>query len=571
MTREKLIIKFFVAIFLFLVFVQTLYGTYKKSVTWDELCYIGTGNYLLKTGDFKYNALIYHPPMSFYINSIFLTFLKFNDEIYKKGECFQVGNEIIFHSGYNSQIITLLARLPIIFMSVVLALFVFKWATSLYGIKSGMFALIIYTFNTTILSFGGLALTDFVAAFFIFITLYSFWVYLKTKSTKGIIATGISLGLALMSKATSLILVPSLIFAAYFYRKQQNANNKIIAKNLLTIALIGMLVMFVGYGFKFDTLNNTLEQHYNIRAHQEIAKLPNIPKKALSFIFDNVPLPFPNYFAELGSVTYYSNLGVSSFIFGRVTEQAVWYLPIVVLVLKTHPALLAFLILALLFLKKKDLKKDFMLLLPILLIFILFMMNNRTSGVRHLLAVYPFAFVFASRILTINVKYKKIFSVFIGISLVYYILSTLLVAPHFLAYYNELAGGPANGYKYIAGSNVDLGQDLIELKSYMDKNKIAKIKLSYFGSVDPKEYNITYEYLASPYFQYWVPDYKPYVTVKERSEDCSKKNGYIAISVNNLQNVHMINKTCFNWLKNYEPIAKIGYSIFIYDITDNKN
>lgn len=199
------------------------------------------------------------------------------------------------------------------------------------------------------------------------------------------------------------------------------------------------------------------------------------------------------------------------------------------------------------------------------------MLNNRTSGLRHLLGIYPFICVFLGRITTIKVKYEKMFSIFISVLLLHYVLSAVLVAPHYLAYYNELVGGPANGYKYIVGSNVDLGQDLIELKNYIDKNNIHKIKLSYFGSVDPKEYNITYEYLTSPYFQYWVPDYEPYVTIKERHEECSKKKGYIAISVNNLQNVHLINKTCFNWLKNYKPIAKIGYSIFVYNITDDKN
>jgi len=34
------------------------------------------------------------------------------------------------------------------------------------------------------------------------------------------------------------------------------------------------------------------------------------------------------------------------------------------------------------------------------------------------------------------------------------------VAPHYLAYFNELAGGPANGFKELADSNLDWGQDL---------------------------------------------------------------------------------------------------------------
>ena len=91
-----------------------VYGVYKKSVSWDERCYIGAGKYVFKTGDFKYNALLYHPPLSFYINSLFLYFLKFDEDVYKKGDCWEVGNDMVFHSGYNPQTITLLARIPII-------------------------------------------------------------------------------------------------------------------------------------------------------------------------------------------------------------------------------------------------------------------------------------------------------------------------------------------------------------------------------------------------------------------------------------------------------------------------
>ena len=55
-----------ISVFLILVFIQTLYGTYDKSLTVDEVCYVGVGKYLISTGDFTYNVLNYHPPLSFY-------------------------------------------------------------------------------------------------------------------------------------------------------------------------------------------------------------------------------------------------------------------------------------------------------------------------------------------------------------------------------------------------------------------------------------------------------------------------------------------------------------------------
>lgn len=44
--------------------------------------------------------------------------------------------------------------------------------------------------------------------------------------------------------------------------------------------------------------------------------------------------------------------------------------------------------------------------------------------------------------------------------------SSLRVYPHELAYFNELAGGPAGGHKHVLGSNLDWGQDLLLVKDW---------------------------------------------------------------------------------------------------------
>ena len=41
--------------------------------------------------------------------------------------------------------------------------------------------------------------------------------------------------------------------------------------------------------------------------------------------------------------------------------------------------------------------------------------------------------------------------------------STLRAYPHQLAYFNEITGGPYNGYKHLLGSNFDWGQDLLTM------------------------------------------------------------------------------------------------------------
>jgi hypothetical protein len=51
--------------------------------------------------------------------------------------------------------------------------------------------------------------------------------------------------------------------------------------------------------------------------------------------------------------------------------------------------------------------------------------------------------------------------------------SVLRVHPQYLGYFNELAGGPSGGWRYLVDSNLDWGQDLRALKQWMDDHGVA--------------------------------------------------------------------------------------------------
>ena len=57
--------------------------------------------------------------------------------------------------------------------------------------------------------------------------------------------------------------------------------------------------------------------------------------------------------------------------------------------------------------------------------------------------------------------------------------------PYTLTFFNLFVGGPANGYKYLADSNVDWGQGLKLLKRWMDREGVEQVGLAYFGTADP--------------------------------------------------------------------------------------
>src|SRR5207248_11073005 len=54
-----------------------------------------------------------------------------------------------------------------------------------------------------------------------------------------------------------------------------------------------------------------------------------------------------------------------------------------------------------------------------------------------------------------------------------------------------LAGGPANGFRYLADSNVDWGQDLPALRAAFERVGARRPLLSYFGSAPLNAYGVT--------------------------------------------------------------------------------
>jgi len=133
------------------------------------------------------------------------------------------------------------------------------------------------------------------------------------------------------------------------------------------------------------------------------------------------------------------------------------------------------------------------------------------------------------------------------------VFSVVRTYPYFLAYFNESIGGPQNGYKYVTDSNLDWGQDLKRLADFVNENGIEKIKLDYFGWSDPA---------------YYLGGRRDTL----RREDKEQK-GWLAVSATFLQTFCpndtprcKLEDRTYRWLDQYEPFAKIGYSIFVYDL-----
>ena len=71
----------------------------------------------------------------------------------------------------------------------------------------------------------------------------------------------------------------------------------------------------------------------------------------------------------------------------------------------------------------------------------------------------------------------------------WYVFSAVRIYPDYLAYFNELAGGPQNGYKYLDDSNLEWGQDLKRLAAYQKQYPEMKVLYSWDYS-NPSYYGV---------------------------------------------------------------------------------
>ena len=150
----------------------------------------------------------------------------------------------------------------------------------------------------------------------------------------------------------------------------------------------------------------------------------------------------------------------------------------------------------------------------------------------------------------ISKNYRKLFWGIVFLLLAWLGSETAFAYPNYLAYFNEMAGGPKNGYKYVTDSNVDWGQDLKRLTKWVNDNHIDKIRVDYFGGGDVEHY------LGSKAIIWHA--------------NMGQEPGWYAISATFLQNSLYYKITRgeadYEWLRERRPTAEIGGSILIYKI-----
>lgn len=580
-------------IFLFLMFILAITSLRNETITNDEVVHLPAGYSYITKFDYRMNPE--HPPLLKAFAALPLLFTKINfpqTEAWQSADQWTWGYQFLFQSGNNADLLIFLGKIPPILILMLLGWYLFLWAKTLYNEKIAVFVVGLYSFCPIFLAHGRFVTTDVAIATFTFITLYYFWLFLKSKDSsfknnklfwKFAVAFALTFLVKFSAPAVIIMLLGvALLYILSFETKKEKI--EALRKTFLAIfwggvfSIAAITVVYLIFTFKLlpEVARNFIDREIQFG-------FLIIPKRFfVPFLKWAVGIPILKglawYFVGMAMVFAHAAGGHTTYFLGEIGNGWRYYFPVIFNLKSTLPTLIVFYTIFAYLLGKfyrylkdiiwmkanlaKFIKENFdifYLFLPIVIYFILGTTTKLNLGVRYLLPIYPFIYLLSGYAvyLLANLLKKKIklayldFLIMIGL-LLWQFLSAISVYPYFLPFYNGFAGGADNGYKYAVDSNLDWGQDLKRLKIYMDEHNINKIYLSYFGKASPEYYGINYEPL--------LPDME------------GKIKGFVAISATNLQgaykefNSKSVKEPAFEWLKKYPLVGKVGYSIFIYNI-----
>jgi len=546
-----------VVLLLLALFMQAIFSSSHKSLTADESGYIYSGYYYFKTHDFRLNND--HPPLVKLLFALPLIIFNYNMPIlppryFDSTLKLHLFMNLAVATDPDTEQIVFLARLVATLLAIALGMLIFIWAKRLYGLNAGLLSLFLYCFCPDILANSGLATPDIGLAFFFFLASFCFFRYINRPDWKNLIISGVTMGLALSTKITSLLILPlSLalgIFGVLTGHKcvdgKCNRNYKLTIPGFLLSFLLILIIATV-------TLNAVYFFKQPFQPLGTFSFLKKYHPQLLLSPFRNLMLPLPKeYINAIFGTIRHLNQGHNAFLMQQFSRQGWWYYYLLAFVIKTTLPALILSALSLFFIKKQgklDIRNEIFLLLPILFFFlVLSVFKSVNIGLRYILPIYPFLYIFISGLSVQRLSRKRLGRIAIVILCAWHLYSSASIYPHYLSYFNELVGGAKNGHKFLIDSNLEVGQDFKYLKDYMDNHGIKKIKLFNATGINPHFYGIDYELLR---------------------ED-NLKGGYIAVGVSTvmmlragLKATDRRNKV-IDWIDSHTPIDKINYSILIY-------
>lgn len=529
---------------------QLAFASPTQSAAFDEGYTITYGYAYLRTGDARLSRG-QNPPLT----NVFIALpLLLRDDVafpidhptWQSADIYGFSDEFLWKANINrAASLVLLARLPEMALTLLLACVVYAFTRSLFGNPAGLIALFLCVFDPNILAHGHIVGTDLGVTLFMFSAVWVWTLAVKRDSLRAALIAGVLAGAALSTKYSAVWLAPILLVITLTYPGLRD-HLATRLKMLFVSALAALVVIWGTFVFSIG---------------------PITPGA--------LPVPAPQYWESLGNVANRVESGTPAFMLGQISSTGFpLYYPFVFLV-KTPLPTLILIVIGVVNLIARRKRADIAVWVPPLLIMFTAIFSTLSLGYRLILPVLPFALMIAGQgaasVLALSLqgegwgegrgrwarRGRAVLLVGLGVWLV---VDSLSIAPAHVAYFNQLINHDRD-YAALVDSNLDWGQDLIALREWQRANNMTDLNLAYFGTARPEAYGVSAKLLPS----FSLNDFGPEANGFNAN---AVPPGRYAISATSLQLGTLYSRwKLYEAFKERTPEARVGRSFLIYDVT----
>jgi hypothetical protein len=528
------------------LFAELFFASRLKSPAWDEPGHIASGVAYVQLGSLAVNPQ--HPPLLKALSGLSLTIAgaKWPDvaqarELLNGAEKWQwdIGSLMLIKAGVDRALQW--ARLPMMLVGVLGGLVIYLWGRQLAGELAGLCALFLYALDPTIVGHSFLVTLDVGLGVFSLLFLFCLRTYVRVPGRLMLAICGVTLGLALCTKFSSVVLLP--VGAVLLALGSQEP----LRARAASLAWIGGIAAMVVLGiYRFHDAGAFLAGITRVNADHDA--------NYLAFMAGRLAGNFTSYFA----VAYLLKEPLAGI---ALAAGGVW------VVLRGSlgrsdgartaaggPA------------KVARREKAFVLLPPVAF-FALHVWKADDLGIRYIVPCLPFAHLLGGIALATLVRAPgPALRVAAAVLSVWIVAAAAGIYPDGLSYFNESAclmdnpakigldGGSRCGIAWLDDSNVDWGEGLKQLGVWIDRNAKSRLaRLAYFGSFPPQAYDLPLELMDDS--QTW---FRP-------------PPGLYAVSAHLVAHNTALVRGAWSrgdeWMARLTPRAIVGHCLYIYDIS----
>jgi hypothetical protein len=358
-------------------------------------------------------------------------------------------------------------------------------------------------------------------------------------------------GLALSAKFSTIVLLPACagaIFAMYLAAGPRAWRT--LLRTFAFAVLCGFLVTWAVYRFSHAPFNQVTN------VPDRIASKVFGPTSGLTAMFhqvtSTVQAPAPELFDGIRMLREQNREGRRNYLFGHVKQSGWWYFFFVSLALKTPFAVLILAVIGTVVIVRKSLRNrnGWESAAPVAaaaMVMIVTAPSHINIGVRHVLPMFVFLSILAALgLVTLwrSSDHRLVFRAAAVLLVAWLVVSSARSHPDYLAYFNEAGGSDPS--RLLVVSDLDWGQDLARLATYLNEHQIRHVSIAYDGYYDP------------------VPLGLPETEIMPWCG--AQASGWVAMEIRR----KLRYPECYPWLAQQQPVAKVGNTMLIYHLPEKQ-